>query len=402
MSSGSGSGSGFGACPLCGFDRLLPLFTTADNAKQPVEIRICLRCWVLVPAYHRALAVDANAMTAYQAEFHDAQWSAIEETEAKKLRTELGELVRGFAPLLGPPASAGAVLDLGAGRGALVAALRDAGYDGRGCEPSGALAERGRRAFGLSPEHLVAAPAEEWLAELSRADVSIGAVFLWHVIEHVAAPLALVRAIARALRPGRHLFIQAPCLMVEWLYPEHLVLFTEPAVHALARNSGFDVVRVDYDPALTFITFALRRTDAPVEDAWRDPPLLAPGQRVTLEVEALRLRAALREAQEHGRVMVAMADERARGIEGQTKLIDERMKWIEALQRDLGRLTGDLERAHLEAHAARERVGLVEHQLREREQRIAELEAEVQHHARRFVPERVEKAFVRAFRRGGR
>ncbi len=392
----------FGACPLCGFDRLLPLFSTADNAKEPVEIRLCLRCHVLVPSYRRALAVDSAAMTAYQAEFHDAQWAAIDSAEATKLRAELGVMVNAFRPQLGEPGSAGAVLDLGAGRGGLVAALRDAGYDGRGCEPSGALAERGRLAFGLTAEQLVAAPAEAYLEELLRTRTPIGGVFLWHVIEHVAAPLALVRAIARALEPRRHLFVQAPCLMVEWLYPEHLVLFTEPAVHALARNAGFEVVRLDYDPALTFITFALRRTSAPVEEQWQDAPLFAPGTRTTLEVELLRLREALREARAHGEVMVAMADERARGIEAQTKMIDDRMKWIAALQEDLGRKSVALDNANLEAHAARERAGAAEHRAAQLEHRVAELEALVRSHEERLVSERVEKAISRVLSRGRR
>ncbi len=387
-----------GSCRLCGLDQLLPLFTLSDNEGHPVEIRICLRCFVLVPRYDRG-AVTAEEMTSHQARYHDAQWSEIPAEEAANLRNELRGLIDFYRAELGEPSHERVIFDVGAGRGALVAALRDAGYDARGCEPSAALAHRARVAYGLTAEQMVASSADELFERIRRDRVPVGHFFLWHVIEHVADPLALMRQIASVLPVGHCVFVQAPCLKEPWLYPEHLILFTEPAVHAVARNSGCEVASINYDHKLAFVTFVLRRTDGPLPQAWVPIPSFTPDHRAALEVMFPRLRAELEESRAHAATMVAMANERMRGIEGQSKIIDDRDKWIADLMQRLGRRDAELDRANEAAAKLRDDLGRAEHAKNELEHVVANLTSQLRNHEKRLIPERVEKMFAKAWPR---
>ena len=390
-----------GSCRLCGLEELLPLFNVADKDGQPTEVRICLRCFAFTPRYTHG-EIAAAATTTHQANFHESWWSETSAEEARTLRTELGGLVREFRELLGEPSPDRRIFDLGAGRGGLVAALRDAGYDARGCEPSAALAERGRKAFGLAPEHMVSSTAEEFLASVRKEPNKVGHVFLWHVIEHVAEPLALVRAIAETLPVGHCLFAQAPCLTEPGMYPEHLFFLTEPAVHALARNAACEVVRVSYDHKLGFITFVLRRVDGPMPTQWVPIPSFQIESRAPLEVELPRVLRELAESRAHGQVMVEIANERLRGIEAQTTLIDERMTWIEDLQARLGRQGLELEQARHAHGETTARLAAAEQSKAELERIVAELRARIASDERRIVPHRVEKMFAKALSRNGR
>lgn len=388
-----------GSCRLCGLEELLPLFDVADKDGEPTEVRICVRCFAFTPRYTHG-AITAAATTEHQASFHEAWWSETTAEEARALRTELGGLVREFRDLLGEPSPDRRIFDLGAGRGGLVAALRDAGYDARGCEPSAALAERGRKAFGLAPEHMVSTTAEEFLANVRKEPTKVGHVFLWHVIEHVADPLTLVRTIAETLPVGHCLFAQAPCLTEQGMYPEHLFFLTEPAIHALARNAACDVVRVSYDHKLGFVTFVLRRADRPIPSQWVPISSFQIEARAPLEVELPRVLRQLEEARAHGKAMVELADERARGIASQSTLIDERMKWIEDLQARLGRQGLELEQSRFAHGETTARLAAVEQSKAELERVIAELRDRIASDERRLVPHRVEKMLAKLSRNG--
>lgn len=385
-----------GSCRLCGLDQLLPLFTIADNEGHPTEIRICLRCFVLVPEYDRG-AVPAEQMTEHQAKYHDAQWAETSREEAETLRRELADLLVFYRDLLGPPKAGEITFDIGAGRGALVAALRDAGYDGRGCEPSPALADRARKAYSLTEEQLVTSSAEDLLDRIQREKIPVGHFFLWHVIEHVADPLGLMRRLASVLPEGHCIFVQAPCLKEPWLYPEHLVLFTEPAVFAVARNCGCELVTINYDHKLAFVTFVLRRTAEPLSGAWIPIPSFAPSPLAALEVEVPRLRKALEESRAHAQVMVAMADERARGIEAQTQIINDRDKWIADLQERAGRTKAEIDRLTFDLGQARERIAFLERIEAEIRRENAAVHERLQAHEKRIVSERVEKMLSRVW-----
>ncbi len=106
--------------------------------------------------------------------------------------------------LLGPIPPGGRVIEVGAGRGRLVAALRVRGYDAVGIEPN-AGAARAAASSGL--------PVEE--VELEEADFPAGEadlVVFWHVLEHLDDPHEALRRVRPWLREGGRVLVATPNL----------------------------------------------------------------------------------------------------------------------------------------------------------------------------------------------
>jgi 2-polyprenyl-3-methyl-5-hydroxy-6-metoxy-1,4-benzoquinol methylase len=93
-------------------------------------------------------------------------------------------------------ASGGRLLEVGSGRGHLLAAARDAGFEPWGVEPSVAGVANSKALFDL--EHVSCG----LLSDTAYEDASFDVVFAWHVIEHVLDLDEFVGEIHRILKPG--------------------------------------------------------------------------------------------------------------------------------------------------------------------------------------------------------
>ena len=93
------------------------------------------------------------------------------------------------------------VLDIGAGNGGLVAALRRLDIDAEGVEISSVARDAAAKMNGV---HL--------LADLDDLDegARFGAITMLHVLEHIRDPLAFLRRAAQHLEPGGGIFIEVP------------------------------------------------------------------------------------------------------------------------------------------------------------------------------------------------
>jgi SAM-dependent methyltransferase len=151
-------------------------------------------------------------------------------------RRRLALLARAAAP-------PGPLLDVGAGRGRFVAAARAAGWDARGIEPS----RRWR------------APHVEVVAvqDAQVPPASLGAVTLWHVLEHLEEPAAALERVRAWMRPGGALLVGVPNLDSlqarlagpHWYHldlPRHRTHFTVRGIRALLGRGGFEVVEVEH------------------------------------------------------------------------------------------------------------------------------------------------------------
>lgn len=140
------------------------------------------------------------------------------------------------------------LLDLGCGAGGLLQAARNHGWNAQGLDVSSHAAE-----------HVRELGFEVFEGELSEAAFPEGqfdVVTAAELLEHISEPRALLREVARILRPGGLFWtttphargISARMLGLKWRCiwpPEHLQLFSIRGLKALLREAGFRDIHVD-------------------------------------------------------------------------------------------------------------------------------------------------------------
>jgi len=139
------------------------------------------------------------------------------------------------------------VLEVGAGDGKLVAAMRAAGLDAHGIDPSPVACARAAA---------IGAPVVA--AGIDDAEVAPGgedAVVLWHALEHFDDPAAALARVRGWLRDGGEVVVAVPNLASlqariggdRWFHqdvPRHRTHFTPAGIEALLGRTGFALERV--------------------------------------------------------------------------------------------------------------------------------------------------------------
>ena len=208
------------------------------------------------------------------------------------------------------------VLDVGAGAGRLVGALRRAGFDARGIEPS----ERGVQRAAAAGLPVVRAALDE------HDETGLRAVVLWHVLEHLDRPEDALRLAAGWLAPGGVALVAVPNAAslqagiggegwLHWDAPRHRFHLTPAGLNALFRGAGLEPERTahmvwEHNPAGMWMAllsragmtpgfpFHLLKRNVPARP--RDLALLAAG--VPLAPVALALEAGAAAARRGGTI----------------------------------------------------------------------------------------------------
>lgn len=177
-------------------------------------------------------------------------------------RAGLPPLARALAAVRGwtwqpPPPPPGRLLDVGCGSGAYGASLIRLGWQADGIEPDANAAARARAA-GLTVH----------TGDLHTCDLppaAYDAITLWHVLEHlsddngVADPVAALRRLRPALKPGGLLIVEVPNFASlgarltggYWFHldlPRHRMHFTPAALIRALHLAGFSTLRLRHIP----------------------------------------------------------------------------------------------------------------------------------------------------------
>ena len=156
------------------------------------------------------------------------------------------------------------LLDIGCATGEYLAWLREIGWKATGIEMDAGAAAYARENFGLD---VVTGTAEE--AILSFPGESFDVVTMWHVLEHLANPRAVLEQVRRVLKPAGRLHIEVPnfqsfwaqCLGENWFtleYPYHFSHFTEQTLTRILSVTGFEVRKLHGRAAPAETTWSLQ------------------------------------------------------------------------------------------------------------------------------------------------
>ncbi len=142
--------------------------------------------------------------------------------------------------------AAGAVLEIGSGRGVMLHMLQEAGIQAYGIDPS----EESVKLCEGKGVKVLQDDAAHHLASLP--DASLGGIFCAHMIEHMQPEyvIKLIKESYRVLKPGAAFIIITPnakdLRTTErfWLDISHVRLYPEKLLTAILKRAGFSEIKI--------------------------------------------------------------------------------------------------------------------------------------------------------------
>jgi SAM-dependent methyltransferase len=231
---GSPAAPGVAPCPLCAGGESRPVFAV-EGCASPVVV--CPACGL---ARFEPVPADEELARFYPDAYYGDPGIKFQPLVERVVRAIGSRHIRFLARGVPP---GGRILDVGCGRGVLLAELADRGFEVHGVERSAAAA------LGADPRARIRIAPD--LAAAGYPPDFFDAVFVWHVLEHLREPIAAVREMHRILRPGGKLVVAVPnlaSLQARWAgpawfhldLPRHVFHFPLPALRRLLAQEGFD------------------------------------------------------------------------------------------------------------------------------------------------------------------
>ena len=227
-------------CPACGGRRIRHVRPLAYS--PPIKylwragfISGCEDCGLF---FANPFPTDEHLANVYSPE---GDWGRSRQQDEKRPTTP-AQLARLFAPIrsqldvLAPPLGS-TVLDFGCGRGEVLDGLAGAGWTTYGVDPATKVAFRRHREIVEIPD-----------------TPTFDLVVARQVLEHVAAPLAILRSLALATHPGGFVVISVPNLDGMHKHGDrayclrsktHVMAYSSTCLEYLLNAAGFDLVSVE-------------------------------------------------------------------------------------------------------------------------------------------------------------
>jgi 2-polyprenyl-3-methyl-5-hydroxy-6-metoxy-1,4-benzoquinol methylase len=230
-------------CVLCTSDDIEELSRRARDGRR-LRTTICRRCglvWANPPP------AESVVRTYYAEEYRQDYKGTPTRTRPQIYHAGLGALARyrSIAHLL---TADDAILDVGCGGGELVYLLRGVGFDATGIEPDRSFSEAARSALGLPVQ-------TGFVQDFDFPERAFGAVLMYHVLEHVDRPIAVLTRLRRWLRDDGVLIVEVPNVEapreapITRFHVAHLFYYSPATLEAMAKASGYavDQMRLSQD-----------------------------------------------------------------------------------------------------------------------------------------------------------
>ncbi len=264
-------------CPLCAAADDEPLFEAADPTPSPGEparrflVVRCRQCR-MVFTNPRPDADDIHRF--YPADYRPHR--PRKPAHARKPHPFERLLGRPSAERRGalPWAGVGRLLDFGCGGGSFLKRMADHGWDVTGVDNSPTAVQAVTAELGLKAV----------VGSLPHADLrpsSFEVVTMWHSLEHVHDPLAVLREAYHLLIPGGRLVVACPNID-SWAFrryaeswfgldlPRHLTHFTPPTLSRMLQTAGLRVTDVRGVRHSDWLRASARRAAATPLGDWLD------------------------------------------------------------------------------------------------------------------------------------
>jgi 2-polyprenyl-3-methyl-5-hydroxy-6-metoxy-1,4-benzoquinol methylase len=150
----------------------------------------------------------------------------------------------------------GSVLDIGCGTGEFLYEMQRRGWRTTGVEKDPGAVSFARKRYGLSVHDVE-------LAACGFADHSFDVVTMWHVLEHMRAPMAVLREIGRVLKHDGRLIVALPNIgskdagyyLAHWVAldtPRHVSHFTRSTLKKACHDVGLTICSLQQLPLDAF------------------------------------------------------------------------------------------------------------------------------------------------------
>ena len=246
-------------CVLCGSDDIEELSRLARNLR-PFRTTICLRCglvWANPPPMQSAVR------TYYVDEYRRDYKGTRLRTRSQTYHAGRGALAR-YRAIQHLLSRDGSILDVGCGGGELVYLLQQLGYDAAGVEPDRSYSQSARSVLGLPVQ-------TGFVQDLDFPADAFRVILMYHVLEHIDAPLAVLARLRRWLADEGVLLIEVPNVEARREAPitrfhlAHLFYYSPETLAAMAAASGFGVQQVRLAPDGGTITGVFTKQAAPLQ-----------------------------------------------------------------------------------------------------------------------------------------
>jgi 2-polyprenyl-3-methyl-5-hydroxy-6-metoxy-1,4-benzoquinol methylase len=207
------------SCNRCGLGRIDPLPSDQELADwYATQYRQAYKSAVQ-PALRHVLRAGRNAQWRWQwlCQNTDARWS---DTDLRAQHS----------------------LDIGSSSGEFVYLLQTLGFQAKGIEPHAGYATYAQSMLGIPVNN---STLQQGLA--SEAAGSLDLISMFHVLEHLAEPVAALRTIGGKLKAKGLLYIEVPnatrlCSPDYMFFRAHTLYFTGPTLRKLLETAGFQLV----------------------------------------------------------------------------------------------------------------------------------------------------------------
>ena len=229
-------------CNLCD-SRDVEVLATRDRDGHPLRTTICTRCGLV---WSNPRPTEEEIRRYYSHEYRLDYKGRSTPSLRHIARSARGALsrYRALAPFL---KKGDRILDAGAGGGEVVYTLRRFGFDAIGLEPDERYARHAREALGVPVE-------TGFIQDASFPEGSFDVVTMYHALEHVDNPLAILARLRSWTVDGGVLLIEVPNVEAACIAPAHrfhfahFYNFSRDALTSLGRRAGFEPLQTTTSP----------------------------------------------------------------------------------------------------------------------------------------------------------